>query len=137
MVKMPNIWWAGDSADIFDMAVKDVLHVIKEKALPFFSRFEDVEEVLRTFLEDDDNIGSESVWDFGRKESPRRLLYIGFTAIECDKWDLAASRLRACQETTMKIPPPVRASVLAEMLPYIEQGIACAKQRGRWSSRLD
>jgi hypothetical protein len=136
-VNAPNIWWAGDGADIFDMVLKDILHVIKEKTLPFFSRFEDVEEVLRTFLEGDDNIGREGLWDFGRKESPRRLLYIGFAAIECDKWDLAVSSLRACREKTMKIPPPVRESVQAEMLPYVEQGIACAEQRRRWSRRFD
>jgi hypothetical protein len=137
MVKVPNIWWAGDSADIFDMAVKDIHRVIKEKVIPFFSRFEDVEEVLRTFLEDDDNIGCEGVWEFGKKESPSRLLYVGFTAIECDKWDLAVSSLRACHEKTMKIPLPVRESVQAEMLPYVDQGIACAEQRRRWSSGFD
>jgi hypothetical protein len=117
--------------------VKDILRVIKEKALPFFSRLEDAEEVLRTFLEDDGNIGREGVWDFGRKESSKRLLYIGFSAIECDKWDLAVSSLRACKEKIMKISPPMRASVQAEMLPYVEQGIACAEQRRRWSSRFD
>jgi len=137
MVKAPNIWWAGDNADIFSMVVKDVLRVIKEKALPFFSRFEDEDEVLRTFLEDEDLMGCEGVWEFGRKESPRRLLYTGFTAIECGQWDLAISSLRACRERTMTIPSPIREIVQAEILPYVEQGIACAEQRRRWSSGFD
>lgn len=135
-VKASNIWWAGDSPDISDIVLKDVLHVTRQEAFPFFCRFEDPEEVLRTFLNDEDAIGREGAWEFGKKGSPRRLLYTGFTAIECGKWDVATSNLRACHEKTMAISPPVGESVRAEILPYVDQGIACAEQMRPWSEPL-
>ena len=107
------MWWVGDSASVFDAVARDVLSKITEEALPFFSRFDDTEELVRTFLEDDDAIGREGVWDFGKRESPSRLLYTGFAAIECGKWDLAISSLRACQEKTLRIPEPVGERVRA------------------------
>jgi hypothetical protein len=131
-VKASNIWWAGDSPDILDMVLKDVLRVIREEAIRFFGRFEDAEEVLRTFLDDEDAIGHEGIWEFGKKGSPSRLLYTGFAAIECARWDAAISSLRACREKIMTIPPPVGESVQAEILPYVDQGIACAEQKRPW-----
>jgi hypothetical protein len=133
-VKAPNIWWAGDSPDVFDRVWKDVLRAIREKALPFFSRFEDAEEVLRTFLEDESTFDGEGVWEFRKKESPIRLLYTGFAAIECGKWDLATSSLRACGEKVMAIPSPIHDSVAAELLHYVDQGLACAQQKRLWSA---
>jgi hypothetical protein len=127
--KAPNVWWAGDSAAIFNLVVKDVLGKITEEALLFFSRFEDPEELLRTFLEDDDAIGREGVWEFGQKESPARLLYTGFAAIECGEWDLAISSFLACKEKTLAIGGLVQ----AELLPYLDQGLSCAEHKRAWS----
>jgi hypothetical protein len=131
-VRIPNIWWAGDDPDTFERVAKDVLRVIKEKALPFFGRFEDPDELLRTFLEDDDAIGGEGVWDFGKVGSPSRLLYTGFAAMECGRWDLAISSLRACREKTIAIPGSVGEQVQKEMLPYVDEGLVCAEQRRAW-----
>jgi hypothetical protein len=132
VVKAPNIWWAGDSAGTLQLVMIDVLRRIREGVLPFFSRFEDIEELLRTFLEDDDAIGREGVWDFGKKGSPKRLLYTGFAAIECGKWDLAVFCLRACKEKTMEIPEPVGERVRSEILPFVDQGLACAAYKRTW-----
>ena len=103
------------------------------EVLPFFSRFEDPRELLRTLLEDDDAIGREGVWEFGKMGSPRRLLYLGFSAIECSEWELAISSLRACRDRIMAIPKPIGERVRAEFLPYLEQGIICAKHRSVWN----
>jgi hypothetical protein len=132
-VDAPNIWWAGDNVSAFELVVKDVLGKIDEEVLPFFSRFEDQEVLLRTFIEEDDAIGREGVWDFGKKESPTRLLYIGFAAIECGEWGLATSSLTACKQKTMAIPKPAGALVQAELLPYLDQGLACADHKRAWS----
>jgi hypothetical protein len=115
-VKSANIWWAGDDSTL-DLVMSDILSSIREKVLPFFSRFEDADELLRTCLEDDDAIGREGAWDFGRRGSPTRLLYTGFSAIQCAKWDLAISFLTACKERTEGIPEPVGQSVGAQVLP--------------------
>jgi hypothetical protein len=133
-VRVPNVWCIGDSAKTFDLVTEDVLGKITREAFPFFNRFEDTEELLRTFLEDDDAIGREGVWDFGKKGSPKRLLYIGFAAIECGKWDLAISSLRACSQKTKGIPQPVGERVQAEILPYVDEGLACAERKGAWLS---
>ena len=106
-VKATNVWWAGDNAQIFNLVLEDVLGQITSTVLPFFSRFEDPNEVLRTFLEDDDAIGHEGVWEFGKKGSPRRLPFTRFAALECGKWDLAISSLRVCREKMMGIPEPI------------------------------
>src|SRR5258706_4696408 len=127
-VKAPKIWWSGDEG-----ALQDVFDTINEKVLPFFHRFEDREELLRTLLEDEDAIGCEGVWDFGKKASPKRLLYTGFAAIECGKWDLAVSSLKSCKEKIMGFPDLVGRSLRAEYLPYIEEGSACAGSNSTWS----
>jgi hypothetical protein len=132
-VKAHNIWWAGDREDVFDAVTRDVFSKITETVLPFFSRFDDTEELVRTFLEDDDAIGREGVWEFGKRGSPTRLLYTGFAAIECEKWDLASSSLRACKDKTMELPELVSKLVRAEMLPYIDQGFACVEHKSAWT----
>lgn len=132
LVKAPNIWWTGDSVDVFNRVLKDTLCVIREKAIPFFSRFDDAEELLRTLLEDEDAIGHQGVWEFGKRESPTRLLYTGFAAIECGRWDLAISSLKACREKTMTIFPSVRERVQTEILPYVDAGLACAERESAW-----
>jgi hypothetical protein len=132
-VRAANVWWAGDEETIFESVLKDLLNKVSEEVLPFFGRFEDTAELLRTFVEDDDAIGREGVWDFGKKGSPTRLLYTGFAAIECGKWDLATSSLEECREKAMTVAEPIGGRVRAEMLPYINQGIVCAEQRRSWS----
>jgi hypothetical protein len=127
-VKAPMMWWAGDEG-----ALQDVLNTINEKVLPFFHRFEDPEELLRTFLEDEDSIGCDGVWDFGKKGAPRRLLYIGFAAIECGKWDLAIFSFESWKERILGFPEIVSRSLRAEYLPYVEEGLTCARSKSTWS----
>jgi len=133
-VKSPNIWWAGDDAKTVELVLKDVLGTLHEKVLPFFGRFENIEELLRTFVQDEDAIGHQGVWDFGKMGSPNRLLYIAFAALECGEWDVAISNLLACRERTLAIPAGVQ--VQAWILPYVDQGLACAEHRRPWSAPL-
>lgn len=134
-VSPPNLWWADPQA--FEAIAKDVLGTITDKILPFFGRFEDPAEVLRTLVEDDDAIGQEGVWDFGKRGSPKRLLYTGFAAMECGEWDLAISSLRACRNKTLAIPKPVGEQVQAEILPYVDQGLSSAERKHAWTAGSD
>jgi hypothetical protein len=138
LVQAKNIWWAGTDVETFNSVHREVIMRINDQALPFYSRFEVIDELLRTFLEDDDGIGrggiAEGVWDFGKRGSPTRLVYTGFAALECGQWDLAVSTLRACKEKIMAAPEPISERVRAQMLPYVDQGISCAQQRRPWSS---
>jgi hypothetical protein len=125
-VKAKNIWWAGEDQCVFE-AVK------RDKAFPFFGRFEDLEELLRTFLDDEMSMQDGGIWDFGNKGSPNRLLYTGFAALECGQWDLAISSLKACRETVMALEWPTGDIIRAFHLPYVDVGLASAGQRRRWS----
>jgi hypothetical protein len=140
-VRATNIWWAADDAEVMEAVVADVRRVIVDKALPFFSRFDDTEELLRTFLEDDDAIDQgERIWGFGKMGSPVRLLYTGFTALECGKWSLAMESLHGCREVVMSIddlPSENIGNIQAEFSPLIDEGLACAEQRHPWRTGLD
>jgi len=131
-VKPPNIWWPGATTSEFKAVVEDVLRVINESGTPFFSRFEDTKELLRTFLEDDDAIDRVGIWDIGRNGSPTRLLYTGFAAIECGEWSLAISSLQTCREKISSFSESVREQVETEILPYVQEGLSCAEQKTPW-----
>jgi hypothetical protein len=133
-VKAKNIWWVGEDRRVFEAVTQDVFSAIHDKALPFFSRFEDAEELLRTFLDDEMSMEDGGIWEFGNKGSPRRLLYTGFAALECGQWDLAISSLQACQEKVMALKWPAADNpIRAIYFPYVDVGPALAEQRRRWS----
>lgn len=132
-VNAPNLWWPGDSPDIFEAVLKDLGDQVESIVVPFFHRFDDAQEVLRTFLEDEDNIGRPGIWDFGKIGSPRRLLYIGFAAIKCERWGLAISSLLECKEKIMKLPNPIGEQIQADILPYLNEGLSCADGHSQWS----
>jgi hypothetical protein len=137
LVRVPNVWWVGDSASVFDAVTRDVLSKITGEALPFFSRFDDTEELLRTFLEDDDAIGHEGIWGFWKKSIPQRgPCTPGLRQSNVANGIWAISSLRACKEKTMGIPEPVRDHVRAEILPYVDEGLACAKRERAWPGRF-
>ena len=73
--------WAGDSglrpvwsmthdADEVEDAIHAALRAIREDGLPWFDRFTDPREVLRTFREDEQDM--EGTWGFGNPGSPAR-----------------------------------------------------------------
>jgi hypothetical protein len=133
VVKAKNIWWAGEEASVFEAASKDVIGIIRDKVTPFFNRFEDREELLRTVLEDEMSMDDRGVWGFGNKGSPTRLLCTGFAALECGHWDLAISSLHACREKVMAIKGEAGDTIRAIDLPYVDLGLARAAEKRGWS----
>src|SRR5262249_55266663 len=115
----PNIWWVGDHPGELERVLGDVIERINGRALPFFGRFEDADELLRAFLEEDGDFGPEEIWEFGRKGSPVRMFYTGFCALECHRWDLAFETLTQCREKAVTIYWKDRHDILA----CIEAGI--------------
>jgi hypothetical protein len=132
-VEAPNLWWAGDTEAVLTTVLSDVLNVIYGKIRPFFHRFNDPNELLRTLIEDDDPIGRDGPWEFGKFGSPQRLLLIGFTALECGEWELARSNLSACNQRILQIPEPSLRSIQREYSPFIEAGVAHSVARRPWS----
>ena len=133
-VKADNIWWAGEDAKTVEAVRNDVSAIIRDTVLPAFSRLDDPAELLRVLQEDELSMKHGGIWGLGRKDSPVRLLYTGFAALECGKWDLADATFRACAEklrTTGK--GETGDKVQSKLLPYVETGIARAAQKQGWS----
>jgi hypothetical protein len=121
-----NLWWVGSGPDHVENVIYDVIERINSVVLPFYSRFEDDEEPLRTLLEEDGVPLSkkEGLFDFGNKDSPRRLFYIGFAALEREHWPLAIECFLKCHERA-------NASILKKNLEFmsaVEKGLDRARQ---------
>jgi hypothetical protein len=65
-----GIWYVDAEGAWLPAVVGDVSEVIAREALPWFKRFGDMNEVLRTLLEDDEDMSI--AWGFGRKNSVAR-----------------------------------------------------------------
>jgi hypothetical protein len=67
------------------------------QALPWFARFTDPREVLRTLVEEEDSI--PDTWGFGRLGSPSRNYFIGYVARSLGETDIARRGLTAALES--------------------------------------
>jgi hypothetical protein len=118
----PNIWCVDASQP--DLLIADVLSHLTRDALPFYARFEDTDELLRTLIEEEWDFGRAGIWDFGKKDSPIRLLYIGFCALENQQWEVAANALLRCREKAGNIFWKERPDILS----CIEDGLKRSEQ---------
>lgn len=94
-----NIWWIGVDDKNFLKVIEDVAKQVESKVLIFFNRFENKNELMRTLQEEEDAWGCdmmEGIYDFGGKESIKRLCYIGFSALQLKYFDLAEFSLNKC-----------------------------------------
>ena len=86
-----NVWYVDERGRYLMPSVIDVKHVLTDHGLPWFERFADRTEVLRTLLEDaDDHAGT---WGFGSNPSPMRALLIAYTALDLGQSELAREHL--------------------------------------------
>jgi hypothetical protein len=65
-----GLWHLDADGSNLDEAVAHAGDALVEEASPWFERFSDPTEVLRTLEEDDEDMSG--TWGFGRKESPMR-----------------------------------------------------------------
>jgi hypothetical protein len=132
-VRTSSLWWAGDDEETQACVGDDVLQNLRSKALPFFERFEDRSELLRTLQGDEDAMGQrEGVWEFGKPGSITRLLYMGFAAIELSNWELATRSLRECEVKVAEKREVVKKLVAPGILPYVVQGLEAAAAKRKW-----
>jgi hypothetical protein len=68
------VWHLAEHGGDIESVVDSAGHAIKTEGMPWFARFEDPQEVLRTFQDDDENM--YETWGFGRKGSPVRERFI-------------------------------------------------------------
>jgi hypothetical protein len=91
--KMTGVWYIDPFGKYLERAVTDVKHIIEVDILPWLDRFDRLEEVLRTLLEDEEDQRIRG-WGFGRKDSPLRFYLIGFVALKLQQWQLALDALQ-------------------------------------------
>lgn len=93
--KIPNVWYVDPEGEYLAPAVTDAKEVLEGEVLSWFKRFDDSYELLRTLLEDPEDMStSNNCWGFGRKNSPVRFFLIGFAALELQKWQMARDTLQ-------------------------------------------
>jgi hypothetical protein len=107
-----DLWFADPESDGDEEVVHDILRAFEEAILPFFAEVEDFDLFLEYLRNGKDNLGSEGIWNIGRLGSFRRLMLMGFVALEAEQWDLARESLSRCLETIdskrLNISPAVR-----------------------------
>jgi len=91
----PNIWCPPRTEREQEAVIQDLVHAVRDKALPFFAFVEDLDRFLDYLSLQDDHTGREGIWGIGKIGSFSRLYITGFTALEIGKWALAAEALQA------------------------------------------
>jgi uncharacterized protein DUF4304 len=86
-----EIWYVDTKGQCLDSVAAELRSAISREAFPWFQRFSDMREVLRTFREDGED--REKGFGFGRNPSPIRHLYRGFVALEVGDKEMAAKDL--------------------------------------------
>lgn len=101
--KIPNIWYIDPKGKYLNAAVEDAKSLFDKEILLWFERFNDLKEVLRILLEDEEDMNN-SGWGFGANHSPARYYFSGFVALELGEWSLAKKLLQQALGTSFLTP---------------------------------
>jgi len=91
-LKRMDVWYIDPAGKNLEIVIADAKKAILETGLGWFSRFDDMKEVLRTLIEDPES--NESTSGFGVNPSPIRHFMTGFIAHSMGKNDLARERIQ-------------------------------------------
>jgi hypothetical protein len=89
--RRPDIWYVDPSGGNVLEVLADARSVLFEDGMPWFRRFDDDQEVMRTLIHDEP---SDSLFGIGARWSPRRKLLIGRFAVAIGQEDLGIRVLR-------------------------------------------
>jgi Domain of unknown function (DUF4304) len=91
-LKRTDVWYVDPSGQNLKVVIKDARKAILEHGLPWFSRFADLNEVLRTLQKDSES--PEGTSGFGTKTSPCRHFMTGYVALSLGKTQLALDHIQ-------------------------------------------
>ena len=100
-LEMTDIWYIDEEGYYLESAVHDARVALLHQAMPWFQRFSDYREVLRTLLEDADT--DDGTWGMGANPSPNRHYLTGYIALAVGEKTLAIDRLHAACEWFRKL----------------------------------
>lgn len=87
----PNVWAVHEAGKNLDRCVGDAVKVVESKVIPWFLRFDELRELERTLISDDEDM--QRGWGFGAKASPVRALLLGLVAAKLGHADVARPNL--------------------------------------------
>jgi hypothetical protein len=93
-----EIWFIDPEAKYLDRALHDVRMAFLRDAVPWFSRLENRDEVLRILVSEQEMMAS--LWGFGNAGSPCRHYMTGYVARALGRYDLAQQALQAAASTS-------------------------------------
>ncbi|HKW65222.1 MAG TPA: DUF4304 domain-containing protein [Candidatus Acidoferrum sp.] len=91
-LKRRNIWYVEPSGENLGAVIEDAKKAIQERGMPWFHRFSDIQEALRTLLKDSES--NDGTWGFGAKHSPCRNFMTGFIALSLGKTERAIEHIQ-------------------------------------------
>jgi len=96
-LKRTDVWYVDPTGENLEAVIADAKKAILETGLPWFNRYSDPAEVLRTLLEDSES--NASTHGFGTKPSPIRHFFTGFVALSLGQARLAKEHLKAALDS--------------------------------------
>ena len=91
--KIPqDIWRIDENGDNLEEMIADARSAIESEAFAWFERFEDLDEVLRTVINDEEDMNGTT--GFGRPDCFVRKHIIGYVSLEKGNYRLAASSFK-------------------------------------------
>ncbi len=83
-----DTYYVSPDGSNLDLTIDDARAVIEYEGLPWFAHYDDLHEVLRTLLEEDESMNG--TWGMGANPSPMRSYLSGYVAKFLNKWSTAA-----------------------------------------------
>lgn len=87
-----DIWYIDPEGTYLELSLNDVKQELESSGLTWFQRYEDMNMVLRTLLED--NVEIFGTHGFGRNPSPIRSYQTGYIALSIGNYKLAKKALK-------------------------------------------
>jgi hypothetical protein len=91
-----DIWFVDTAGNYLEAIISYLQMALSQEALPWFQRFSELGEALRTLREDSED--ENRAFGFGKAHSPMRHLLAGFIALQLGDKKLAATDLRKALE---------------------------------------
>jgi hypothetical protein len=92
VLKRRDVWYVDPSGQNLEAVIKDAAKTILGDGLPWFNRFTDPSEILRTLQKDSES--HAGTFGFGTKTSPMRHFMTGFVAKSLGKTALATEHIQ-------------------------------------------
>jgi hypothetical protein len=99
-LKRADTWLIGDEGEYLAESIADALTQIRLDGIPWFHRFENENEVLRTLQCDDE----EGTWGFGGKDSPQRHILLGYMELSRNNLENAIAHMNLALQKLSNSP---------------------------------